>query len=292
MKKNKSRTMHWSTVTSAIVACSISSTIRTVNSFQLPQQSSIKSRRCVQSISIPTKTTTQMYETTVDPIIESAASQWMEKEKRLEDEMDNNSNDVEELTKDEQPTTSSTIDKTIDSNTDNYTEGRWELLHGNYILRPPSNKGKPRALIHFLGGALLGAAPQLTYRYLLERLSSKGYLVVATPYQLSFDHLVSCDEIIDKFERVAPDLARGAYDMLYSFDFMYILFVCILCFVSNCSYLTPLHSHNNTCKQLHTHRIRSSSSSRSRTFLWLTTTHVNNITLSGYTPCCQCINLL
>ena len=31
---------------------------------------------------------------------------------------------------------------------------------------------------------------------------------MATPYQLSFDHLTTCDEIIDKFERVAPMLAR------------------------------------------------------------------------------------
>ena len=59
-----------------------------------------------------------------------------------------------------------------------------EELHGNYVLRPPESAGAPRALIHFLGGALLGAAPQSTYRYLLERLSSRGYLVVATPYQV------------------------------------------------------------------------------------------------------------
>jgi len=189
------------------ITCSISPTIRTVNSFQLPFQSSIKSRRCT------TQTRIILYEssaTSVDPIVESAASQWMEKEKRLEDEMDNDISNTEESSNDEQPT-SSTIDNTSSniSEESNYTEGRWESLHGNYILRPPPNK-KPRALIHFLGGALLGAAPQLTYRYLLERLSSKGYLVVATPYQLSFDHLVSCDEIIDKFEKVAPDLARGA----------------------------------------------------------------------------------
>ena len=211
---NISRRIHWSTVVLVIaIACSTTpTTIRTVNSFQLPQQSSIKSRRrCAQ-----TQRSTTLYESatsTVDPIVESAASQWMEKEKRLEDEMDSDSNNTEESTIDEQPKKSSTIGNTsnISEESTNYTEGRWESLHGNYILRPPPNK-KPRALIHFLGGALLGAAPQLTYRYLLERLSSKGYLVVATPYQLSFDHLVSCDEIIDKFERVAPDLARGAYD--------------------------------------------------------------------------------
>jgi len=62
-----------------------------------------------------------------------------------------------------------------------------------------------------LGGAFVGAAPQLTYRYMLERLSSRGYLVVATPYQLSFDHLATCDEVIGRFEMVAPDLARREF---------------------------------------------------------------------------------
>jgi len=203
--------MHWTTVALIAIACIISSTIRTVNSFQLTSQSSIKSRRCVQQTQ---SSIILLYEsaatTSVDPIVESAASQWMEKEKRLEDEID--SNNAEEVSADEQPITPSTIDNIEDNVIPKYIEGRWESLHGNYILRPPTTK-KPRALIHFLGGALLGAAPQLTYRYLLERLSSKGYLVVATPYQLSFDHLVSCDEIIDKFEKVAPDLARGTlYD--------------------------------------------------------------------------------
>lgn len=106
--------------------------------------------------------------------------------------------------------TSSTMNSNNSVNNDDttqHTQGRWEELHGNYILRPPPSQ-PPRALLHFLGGALVGASPQLTYRYLLERLSSNGYLIVATPYQLSFDHLTTCDEIIDKFEKVAPMLAR------------------------------------------------------------------------------------
>lgn len=121
------------------------------------------------------------------------ASQWMEKEKQIEDQMDNQY---------------VTNGKQSRSNSNNNTEesnlpfGKWEYIHGNYILRPPNDlQQQPRALIHFLGGALLGAAPQLSYRYLLERLARRGYLIVATPYQLSFDHLKSCDEIIDKFER-------------------------------------------------------------------------------------------
>lgn len=140
----------------------------------------------------------------------SVATKWMANEKRLEAEMDtttavdsksNNAN-----TADNNNNNKNSVSK--DNEDGPHTVGRWEELHGNYILRPPSNQAQPRALLHFLGGALVGASPQLTYRYLLERLSSNGYLIVATPYQLSFDHLTTCDEIIDKFEKVAPMLAR------------------------------------------------------------------------------------
>ena len=85
--------------------------------------------------------------------------------------------------------------------------GNWEEIHGNWVLRPPSSE-TPRALLHFLGGALVGAAPHITYRYMLERLADKGFLVVATPYQLSFDHLEICDDVIAKFEKLAPSVAR------------------------------------------------------------------------------------
>lgn len=85
--------------------------------------------------------------------------------------------------------------------------GKWEYLHGNWVLRPPSLEA-PRAVLHFLGGALVGASPHITYRYMLERLAEKGFLVIATPFHLSFDHLESCDEIITRFEKMAPSIAR------------------------------------------------------------------------------------
>ena len=62
--------------------------------------------------------------------------------------------------------------------------------------------------VHFLGGAFVGASPTISYRYFLERLAQRGYLIVATPHDLSFDHLKTCDLIISRFERIAPTLAR------------------------------------------------------------------------------------
>eukprot|EP00429_Kryptoperidinium_foliaceum_P005756 CAMPEP_0176024204 /NCGR_PEP_ID=MMETSP0120_2-20121206/11824_1 /TAXON_ID=160619 /ORGANISM="Kryptoperidinium foliaceum, Strain CCMP 1326" /LENGTH=434 /DNA_ID=CAMNT_0017357381 /DNA_START=93 /DNA_END=1398 /DNA_ORIENTATION=+ len=86
--------------------------------------------------------------------------------------------------------------------------GKWEYVHGNWVLRPSSADDVPRAVLHFLGGALVGASPHITYRYMLEKLAEKGFLVIATPYQLSFDHLQTCDDVITKFEQMAPSIAR------------------------------------------------------------------------------------
>jgi len=106
------------------------------------------------------------------------------------------------------PTLSTSSSSTKSSTSLKTGVGQWEEMEGNYILRPPTDFGQPRALLHFLGGALVGAAPDITYRYVLEELAQEGYLIVATPYNLSFDHLQTCDAVIRKFERVAPALAR------------------------------------------------------------------------------------
>ena len=99
-------------------------------------------------------------------------------------------------------------DIVTEESTTKSTFGNWQELHGNFLLRPSPSQGPPRALLHFLGGTIVGAAPQVMYRYMLERLANEGFLVVATPYSLSFDHLATCDIVIEKFERIAPMLAR------------------------------------------------------------------------------------
>eukprot|EP00595_Chromulina_sp_UTEXLB2642_P003551 CAMPEP_0196765812 /NCGR_PEP_ID=MMETSP1095-20130614/13383_1 /TAXON_ID=96789 ORGANISM="Chromulina nebulosa, Strain UTEXLB2642" /NCGR_SAMPLE_ID=MMETSP1095 /ASSEMBLY_ACC=CAM_ASM_000446 /LENGTH=57 /DNA_ID=CAMNT_0042124695 /DNA_START=138 /DNA_END=308 /DNA_ORIENTATION=+ len=42
-------------------------------------------------------------------------------------------------------------------------KGRWIEDSGNFLL-PPSNNIAPIGVIHFLGGAFVGAAPHLTYK--------------------------------------------------------------------------------------------------------------------------------
>jgi len=72
-------------------------------------------------------------------------------------------------------------------------------LMGNYVFRPAATSS-PRGLAFFLGGAFVGAAPQLAYSALCQRMADAGYVVLATPFRLQFDYLTLCDEILSTAE--------------------------------------------------------------------------------------------
>jgi len=79
------------------------------------------------------------------------------------------------------------------------SSGDWSEIEGAWVLR--SKSLEPTSVVHFIGGIFVGAAPQLTYRYFLERLADKGALVIATPYASGFDHFSIADEAQFKFDR-------------------------------------------------------------------------------------------
>jgi hypothetical protein len=85
--------------------------------------------------------------------------------------------------------------------------GKWKKMHGNFVLLPPDNV-TPLGVIHFVGGAFVGAAPHFLYRSFLESMNEQGYIIVATPYELEMDYLQICDQIIQKFDRIAVELAN------------------------------------------------------------------------------------
>jgi hypothetical protein len=60
----------------------------------------------------------------------------------------------------------------------------WQTDGQTWFLLP----AQPRAVIHFLGGAFVGAAPQLFYSRLLEELARMDMAIVATPYTTDIDH--------------------------------------------------------------------------------------------------------
>ncbi|XP_039011236.1 uncharacterized protein LOC120140317 [Hibiscus syriacus] len=87
----------------------------------------------------------------------------------------------------------------------------WNQVEGAWVLKP---KGlKPNSVVHFLGDLFVGAAPQLTYRLFLERLSEKGVLVIATPYASGFDYFFIADEVQAKFGRCLRFLQETEHDL-------------------------------------------------------------------------------
>ena len=85
----------------------------------------------------------------------------------------------------------------------------WEEVEGCWVLRPPDGV-KPKAVVQFVGGAFVGASPNLTYKLFLERLSERGFLVVAAPHSTSFNYAATADEVHFKFARAAARLEAEA----------------------------------------------------------------------------------
>jgi len=72
----------------------------------------------------------------------------------------------------------------------------WQEISGNWVLIPRH----PVGVIHFLGGAFVATAPQLTYRWLLENLANHGYVVIATPFVNTLDHQAIAQSVLKSFE--------------------------------------------------------------------------------------------
>jgi hypothetical protein len=88
----------------------------------------------------------------------------------------------------------------------------WKEIKGNWVIIPRN----PIGIIHFLGGAFVATAPHLTYRWLLEQLASKGYVVIATPFVNSLDHSAIAKSVLLNFERTLERLHdTGKLSQLY-----------------------------------------------------------------------------
>ena len=68
----------------------------------------------------------------------------------------------------------------------------WQEILGSFVLIPKS----PIAVIHFIGGAFIGSAPNFTYRWLLEALAKKGYVTSSLSLDIYCDVTVYFIELI------------------------------------------------------------------------------------------------
>lgn len=81
----------------------------------------------------------------------------------------------------------------------------WREMSGSWILVPP----QPIAAVHFLGGAFVGTAPNVAYRWLLTELGKAGYAVIATPFVNTFDHQAIARTTLNRFENIIERLQRN-----------------------------------------------------------------------------------
>lgn len=82
----------------------------------------------------------------------------------------------------------------------------WQEVAGNWVWWPD----RPIAIIHFLGGAFVAGAPQLTYGRLLETLGQAGYGIIATPFvNRSLDHEAIATEVLQRCDRALVALEKA-----------------------------------------------------------------------------------
>ncbi|XVF35237.1 hypothetical protein REPUB_Repub18cG0128200 [Reevesia pubescens] len=81
------------------------------------------------------------------------------------------------------------------------------------LIIPPYGNKKPRAIIKFLGGAFIGAVPEVSYSYLIELLAKEGFLVISVPYNVTFDHEQAAKQVYERFNACLDNiLAFGFSD--------------------------------------------------------------------------------
>ena len=82
----------------------------------------------------------------------------------------------------------------------------WQEISGGWVYIP---RKKILGVIHFLGGAFVATAPQISYRTFLEQIAREGYAIVAIPFLNTFDHLTIARNVLSRFETILDRLHRN-----------------------------------------------------------------------------------
>ena len=81
----------------------------------------------------------------------------------------------------------------------------WQEISGGWVYLP---NREITGIVHFLGGAFVATAPQVTYRSLLEQIGQEGYAIVATPFLNTLDHGAIAREVLNRFETIIDRLQK------------------------------------------------------------------------------------
>ena len=78
-------------------------------------------------------------------------------------------------------------------------------ISGSWVFLPHK---RIVGIIHFLGGAFVATAPQISYRTILERICDRGFVIIATPFINTFNHFDIAREVLNRFETVVERLQK------------------------------------------------------------------------------------
>ena len=78
-------------------------------------------------------------------------------------------------------------------------------ISGSWVFLPEK---KIVGIVHFLGGAFVATAPQISYRTILEKISTRGFVVIATPFVNTFNHFSIAREVLNRFETIVERLQK------------------------------------------------------------------------------------
>lgn len=78
-------------------------------------------------------------------------------------------------------------------------------MSGNWVFLP---SGKIIGIVHFLGGAFVATAPQISYRNILEQICQEGFVIIATPFINTFNHFEIARNVLNRFETVTERLRK------------------------------------------------------------------------------------
>eukprot|EP01023_Acetabularia_acetabulum_P043505 TRINITY_DN4345_c1_g1_i4.p1 TRINITY_DN4345_c1_g1~~TRINITY_DN4345_c1_g1_i4.p1 ORF type:complete len:383 (-),score=44.21 TRINITY_DN4345_c1_g1_i4:152-1225(-) len=75
------------------------------------------------------------------------------------------------------------------------------------------SSSSPKGVVHFVGGAFVGAAPKSTYSLMIDIIAQAGYSVITTPYALTFQHGECARKLRNDFLEAKYDIQRqGNYE--------------------------------------------------------------------------------
>ncbi|GIL85485.1 hypothetical protein Vretimale_13417 [Volvox reticuliferus] len=81
-----------------------------------------------------------------------------------------------------------------------------KLDTGAWVVAP---RYRSKGVVHFLGGAFAGAAPQVVYGFILDAVAAAGYTAVATPYAVTFRHDECARGVRQQFLDSVDELRRS-----------------------------------------------------------------------------------